>query len=321
MVAAKDIGERPLVVAIGGGAISIMDQMGDGKSYDRMWIDTDRRSKERNPAIGGMLLGNPLLSGEGCGGNMNLGRAVFREGMGPILERISNNRPIVILAAPGGGTGVAGAVEISTALKADNRSHFNLLLGHGVGGGGGMDPAALADLLLSGPLFPGAYMEGRGPDMVGSGLSEGDMASVVQDIAAASSPIWENRMEMDALSELSSGTPLSLIYLRSDPEKGGNDLSLSAFPGKVVCALGFPEGTSEKIVLSYIDRLRSVLDICSLGVHFECAGDNADVVILGSQGERALPRGSEKRHIMADGPGFRMPDEGSLDPDITADIL
>ena len=149
----------PLLLGIGGFGAEVLSRFRTEAMGEILSLDTDRRTGKRFPNVPFKLIGEPIVKGEGCGGNMNLGRACFRASLEE-LSMLVMNRPLVLMVCSvEGSTGVAGAVELSTLLRKAGLMFFNVLVLRGSVPSGGAGPRHMASLLLEGPLSPGAFVD------------------------------------------------------------------------------------------------------------------------------------------------------------------
>ncbi len=245
-------GISPLVIGLGGAGCDLVASL-ERCGYETLLVDTDRRSERRHPGSEVMIIGKDLVSGEGCGGNMNLGKACFKTGMEELLPRITTHRPILTVSYPGGGTGTPGAVEISTILDRFKLPHFNFLVCRKGPSTGGMDPFGMGEYLLKGPLRPGSLVSVDtkiGPPSI---EDESILARAVHLIASTSSSAAHNVLPISSWGELAgSETPIRSYLLESNP-----DVPSPIFDREqpVILSLSVPQGISNDELMEVVGRI------------------------------------------------------------------
>ena len=150
----NDVSGGPLVIGLGGVGIDIVNSL-DETPYRKLCMDTDHRTIESADGTDRVMFGSGMLSGEGCGGNMNLGRSVMGRYEAKVRELISGGRPLINVFGSGGGTGVPFAVEISKMCLEMSIPFFNICIKGNNPGTASTHGNVLASILLSGPLKPG----------------------------------------------------------------------------------------------------------------------------------------------------------------------
>lgn len=181
-------GRRPLVIGIGGVGCSIASGLTPG-DFDIACIDTDMRTAHRIPDA--HIIGGDMVQGEGCGGNMTLGKAVFKRSLDFLRDIISDHSPVFTISSMGGGTGIPGAVEVNQLLRSSMIPCFNFITLEDLGEGGSSHSRALANVFLGGPLCPGSMIimdpagdrEDRGADVA----TRKQLGTAVEHIANSSS--------------------------------------------------------------------------------------------------------------------------------------
>jgi len=149
---------RPLLVLIGGAA----SKLGSGLQWegiDILFMDTDSRTSSVRGTGEFVLVGEHLVGGEGAGGNLNLARACFKQEMERLAPMILGRPMVIIGAHVGGSTSLAGAVEFNSLLSRVGHPSLTILFRDLPGSSPSPRAAALAELLLKGPLKPGAVMD------------------------------------------------------------------------------------------------------------------------------------------------------------------
>ncbi len=257
-------GISPLVIGLGGAGCDLVASL-ERCGYETLLVDTDRRSEKRHPGSEVMIIGKELVSGEGCGGNMNLGKACFKTGMEELLPRITKSRPILTVSYPGGGTGTPGAVEISTMLDRFKLPHFNFLICRRGPSTGGMDPFGMGEYLLKGPLRPGSLVSVDtkiGPPSI---EDESMLARAVHLIASSSSPTAHNVLPISSWGELAgSETPIRSYLLEF------NTTSPPLFDPEqpVTLSLSVPQGISNDELMEVVGRILPRESKRAVGVTF-----------------------------------------------------
>jgi hypothetical protein len=188
MVDDEFTGRRPLVIGIGGVGCSLASDI-DPSGFDVVCIDTDIRTRQRIKNT--LIIGEDMVQGEGCGGNMTLGKAVFRRSLDLLRVIISEHSPVFTISSMGGGTGIPGVVELNQVLRTSVIPCFNIVVVEEIGNDAGLHARALANIFLAGPLCPGSLIplrSGEEEGLKGSTLSTGsELNRAVSLIASASS--------------------------------------------------------------------------------------------------------------------------------------
>ena len=242
----------PLVLGLGGAGCDLVASL-KCSGYETLLVDTDRRTERRHPGSEVLIVGKELVSGEGCGGNMNLGKACFKTNMDPILSRIVKHRPILTVSYPGGGTGTPGAVEISTMLDRFKIPHFNFLVCRRGPSTGGMDPFGMGEFLLKGPLGPGSLVSvdtAIGPPTI---EDEHRLAEAVHLLASSSSSTAHSILPITSWGELAGSENPIISYLlefdRSDA------LPLFDIEQPATLSLSVPEEISNDELMEVVGRI------------------------------------------------------------------
>ncbi len=260
----------PLLIGLGGVGSDLVAMVDPGSGADLLLIDTDHRVAKRHPALRALIIGEDIVRGEGCGGNKNLGRACFRRDMGHIIQEVNGHSPVVLVCGAGGGTGLPGAAEIALMLSGSGTPRFSFVLGHRIPLSGGLDPMAVASVLLEGPLSPGSLVT-TAPE--GSTLESGQMSF---QTLAWSLGIFMRCMSDGAVSRISGGSlehmeakkevlGCSLELMGSGPE-GIGGLLHSIEDEVALVPICLPSGLSASIVEEVLQRMDEAPDDLHAGI-------------------------------------------------------
>ncbi len=271
----------PLVLGLGGAGCDLVASL-KCSGYEALLVDTDMRTARRHPGSEVILVGKELVSGEGCGGNMNLGKACFKTNMEPILSRIVKHRPILTVSYPSGGTGTPGAVEISTMLDRFKIPHFNFLVVRRGPSTGGMDPFGMGEFLLKGPLGPGSLVSvdtAIGPPTI---EDESILTRAVNLLASSSSSTAHSVLPISSWGELAgSEAPIRSYLLEFAPSDAiGVPLPIFDPQQPVTLSLSVPEEISNDELLEVVGRILPPQAKRAVGVTLSPPGMPITVTIL-----------------------------------------
>ncbi len=269
----------PLVIGLGGAGCDLVASL-KRCGYETLLVDTDRRTGRRHPGSEVMIIGKALVSGEGCGGNMNLGKACFKTNMDPILSRIATHRPILTVSYPGGGTGTPGAVEISTMLDRFKIPHFNFLVCRRGPSTGGMDPFGMGEFLLKGPLGPGSLISvdtSIGPPTV---EDEPRLAQAVHLLASSSSSTAHSVLPISSWGELAGSETLIRSYLLEFDPSDAIALPIFDQEQPVTLSLSVPEEISNDELMEVVGRILPPQSKRAVGVTLSPPGMPITAAIL-----------------------------------------
>jgi hypothetical protein len=148
----SEIKERPLVIGLGGVGNSLVSRLAPGP-YGKLLLDTDSTfcGKRDDDFV---LIGREMVHGEGCGGKMNIGRAVFRKEREKILSRVIKGGPVFMVCGSGGGTGLPFCVEICRELKKEKIPHLSMIISVGARNASTIQRDTISSLLARGPMKP-----------------------------------------------------------------------------------------------------------------------------------------------------------------------
>ena len=267
----------PLVLGLGGAGCDLVASL-ECSGYETLLVDTDRRTERRHPGSEVLIIGKELVSGEGCGGNMNLGKACFKTNMEPILSHITTHRPVLIVSYPGGGTGTPGAVEISVMLARFKVPYFNFLVCRRGPSTGGLDPFGMGEFLLKGPLGPGSLVSvdnAIGPPAI---EDEQRLADAVHLLASSSSSTAHSVLPISSWGELAgSETPIRSYMLELGPSDA---LPLFDPEQPATLSLSVPEEISNDELMEVVGRVLPPQVKRAVGVTVSPPGTPISVAIL-----------------------------------------
>ncbi|MGA1821278.1 MAG: hypothetical protein ACMUIG_01975 [Thermoplasmatota archaeon] len=240
-------GRKPLVVGIGGVGCRTASDLDPG-GFDVACIDTDIRTALRIDDV--RIIGRSMVQGEGCGGNMSLGKAVFRRSLDTLREIIADHSPVITICSMGGGTGIPGAVEMNQLLRSSLIPCFNIIILEDMGNGAHF--RSLTNVFLSGPLCPGASViltpsnDTRHEDAPPSSMK---MVKTAVSLAARASSQTADIMVPEAVWHIFGREmrpfSLSLMDLPSADDMNGVGLSdLKGTEGQTLMILEIPANTS-----------------------------------------------------------------------------
>jgi len=104
-----------LAVGCGGGGCNIVNRLGKISVVDILTVNTDRKGLVRSRSNRRILLGDG--SGDGCGGDVEMGGSLTRDASDMIGENIRRHLNIVLMVGLGGGTGTGSAKVIAEIAK------------------------------------------------------------------------------------------------------------------------------------------------------------------------------------------------------------
>lgn len=300
-----------MVIGLGGRGAEVVGRLGE-IHYGSLVMDTDQRTMESLKGTRRVLLGSGMLSGEGCGGNMNLGRKVISGYLKRIPGMISGAHPLINVFGAGGGTGIPFAVELSGICRELSIPYLNFCL---KSSDPGNSENKIASILLSGPLRPGCMVEAAGGSEKNDEPDE--TVKALDIIARCFAPDARIPLPSSILDKIREDAPLieldSFTLSGEQPADPGKDVLLSA--------LSLPGTQSNSETEEMIRGLGLEENDTPLGITIsEDKGNEPMVVVLRrDQGGEALHIGNGGPHINADyikaleSEGFGIDPEGAMD--------